>query len=139
MALSDVQYVRILYGDVPRNPFYGTSGILSDEEVEELLFRNSGDVYEAAKIAAMSAAFILSTFNTKEMFGDVEAWNEAARQYRGVLESFIKESKYRVPSGLVPWCAGISVSELVSSLTDCDNAKQVDVEMLLSSCYCAGE
>ncbi len=139
MALSDVQYVRILYGDVPRNPFYGTSGILSDEEIGELLSRNNGDVYEAAKIAAMSAAFIMSTFNTKEMFGDVEAWNEASKHYRGTLDTFLKESKFRVPTGLVPWCAGISVSELVTSLTDCDNPKVVDVEMLLSSCYCMGE
>lgn len=138
MALSDVQYVRILYGDVPRNPFYGSGGILSDEEIEELLVRSNSDVYEAAKIAAMSAAFILSTFNTKEMFGDVESWNEAARQYRGVLESFIKESKFRVPTGIVPWCAGVSVSELVASLTNSDNPKNIDVELLLSSCYCTG-
>lgn len=113
--------VRTLIGDLPQSIFYP---LLSDAEIESLLRLEKWDVKRAARRAAISAAFYLTGWSTREKSGDIEVWNDAASQYQKVLSAFLDESNANsLPYDLTPYAAGISVADICASNNDPDKAR----------------
>lgn len=108
--LEKIAMVRLLIGDVEGSIFYP---ILSDEEIVRYLILENWDVMRAARRAATTVAFMLSTVSYRERTGDLEVWNNASIEYRKVLEMFLDESgSANLPANLKPYAAGISVSDV---------------------------
>lgn len=110
--------VRILIGDVSGSVFFP---VLSDDEIEALLRLENWDVKRAARRAAITTAFYMTTWNTREVSGDIEVWNSAATEYRRVLDAFLDESNAgNLPDDLIPYAAGISIADVCASNNDPD-------------------
>ncbi len=62
MALTPIEQVRLLIGDTPSSPFYP---LYTDEEIQQFLDLNNGNVIAAARMAAISASFILAGWSTR--------------------------------------------------------------------------
>lgn len=118
MALSDIDAVRLLIGDTVNSPFYP---LFADDEIEYFLLVNYNNVRSAARMAAISAAFQLSGWSTRERTGQIEVWSSLAVQYLKALDYFINNPADSIPNGLMPWMGGISKSEV------CENDKNPDV------------
>ena len=86
---EDIYIVRLLIGDTPQSVFYP---LLEDADIVALLTLEDGNVLRAARRAAITAAFLMSTQNYRERCSDIEVWNNASIEYRKVLEAFIKET-----------------------------------------------
>lgn len=113
-----IALVRLLIGDVDASIFYP---VLTDEEYGKLLAFENWDVLRAARRAAISIAFSLSSFPYRERSGDIEVWNNASVEYRKVLEEFINENgSFQLPAGLLPYAAGISVSDVNNANANTD-------------------
>lgn len=113
-----VALVRVLIGDVEGSVFFP---ILSDEEIESLLEIEDWNPMKAARRAAMSIAFMLSTNNYKERTDEIEVVNMAASEYRKVLSMFLDSSgSVNLPSDIRPYAAGISKSDYCKSTNSCD-------------------
>lgn len=101
-----IALVRLLIGDVPQSIFYP---ILSDEEIGRILRLENWNALRAARRAATTIAFMMSTYNYRERTGDIEVWNNASIEYRKVLEMFLDETgSMNLPNKLLPYAAGIS-------------------------------
>lgn len=111
MALTKVEQVRLLIGDVPSSPFYP---LYTDEEIEGFLEMAGDDVFQAAKLAAISAAFQFAGINTREITGDIEVWNSLSTQYLKALDYLITNPSLGIPSGLLPWSHTVDMSGLTS-------------------------
>lgn len=120
MALTETDKVRILIGLTEQSPFYE---ILTDEEVEWFLELADDDVIIASIEAGYAVCRYLSQINTKEKFGEVEAWNEVSKQYRSSFEIWAEDKRKLIllPKGVMPYAAGISKADLNASMADCDN------------------
>lgn len=116
MALEDdVLRVRTLVGDVEGNLFYP---LLPDSAYENFLETSNDDILQAAKLAAISISFMISSWNTREQIGDIAITNDFAKNYLSVLNSFIKNpSLGMIPNGVFPWSA---TSDSRSKLIDFD-------------------
>lgn len=121
MALTDVEKVRLLVGDVPTSPFYM---LFEDEEVEAFLDMNGGNVRLASRMAAIAASMQLAGWNTKEATGDIEVWNSLSTAYLKALDNLISDSSASLPSGLAPYASGISWVDINSNNANSDNKKQ---------------
>lgn len=118
MALTNIQAVSLLIGNLEdRNPFYP---IFTDEEIQYFLDVNGNNVNKAARMAAQAAAGYIACLNVREVYGDVEFWNDAAKQYGNFLNAFIKDQKTTIPSGLMPYAAGISKEDISKYKSDPD-------------------
>lgn len=95
-----IALIKLLIGDVPNSPFYP---LFADGDLQNLLDMNGGDVYKAARMAAISASMQLSGWNTRERVGDLEWANQLSTNYIKALEMFIKNPDVAIPSGIVPW------------------------------------
>lgn len=111
MALTKVEQVRLLIGDVPSSPFFP---LYTDEEIEGFLEMAGDDVFQAAKLAAISAAFQFAGISTREVTGDIEVWNSLSTQYLRALDYLIKNPSLGIPSGLIPWSCTTDMSALTS-------------------------
>lgn len=140
MALSPVEQVRLLIGDVPSSPFYQ---LFADEELQAFLDMTNQDVFAAAKLAAISASFQLAGWSTRERTGDIEVWSSLSNQYLKALDYLIKNPDTSIPSGLFPWSANTCGSKLMSiEVCDGDNCKDVCACSCDTGCACncaAGE
>lgn len=129
MALTPVQQVRILIGDVEGSPFYQ---LFSDEDIQGFLDMTNQDVFAAARLAAISASFQLAGWSTRERTGQIEVWSSLATQYLKALDYLINNPGTLIPSGLFPWSANTCGSKLMSiEVCDGDNCKE--------ACECACE
>lgn len=114
LELADrVQIVNILIGNTSDSIFYP---LFEDEQIEYFLKMKNGDVYQAARLAATSAAFKLAQTSNRERVGDVEVWNEAGKQYRAALKDFLDETRNIIHTDAFPWAAGIDSCELQRNL-----------------------
>ena len=121
MALTDVEKVRLLIGDVPTSPFYI---LFSDEEIQAFLDMNGGNVMQAARLAAIAASMQLAGWTTRERTGDIEVWSSLSTQYLKALENLIKDtSSATLPNGLMPYAAGISWSDVCANNNNPDNVR----------------
>jgi len=127
MALTPVEQVRLLIGDVEGSPFYK---LFEDSEIQAFLDMTNQDVYAAAKLAAISASFQLAGWSTRERTGQIEVWSSLATQYLKALDYLINNPGTLIPSGLFPWSANTCGSKLMSiEVCDGDNCKE--------ACECA--
>lgn len=121
MALTDIEKVRILIGDVPTSPFYQ---IFTDDEIQAFLDLAGGNVLQAARTAAIAASMQLAGWNTRERTGDIEVWNSLSTQYLKALENLIDDSgSSSLPNGLMPYASGISWSDICANNNNPDNVR----------------
>ena len=121
MALTDVEIVRLLIGDVPSCPFYQ---LFTDEEIQQFLDLNGGNVRQAARMAAIAASMQLAGWNTRESTGDISVWNELSTAYLKALDNFINDSSSAsIPNGLMPYASGISWSDMCANNANPDNVR----------------
>ena len=121
MALTDVEVVRLLIGDVPSSPFYQ---LFTDEEIQQFLDLNGGNVRQAARMAAIAASMQLAGWNTRETTGDISVWNELSTAYLKALDNFINDSSSAsIPNGLMPYASGISWVDVNTNNANPDNVR----------------
>lgn len=121
MALTDVEKVRLLIGDVPTSPFYI---LFNDEEIQAFLDMTGGNVMQAARLAAIAASLQLAGWTTRERTGDIEVWSSLSTQYLKALENLIKDtSSATLPNGLMPYAAGISWADVCANNNNPDNVR----------------
>ena len=121
MALTDVEVVRLLIGDTPTSPFYQ---LFTDEEIQQFLDLNGGNVRQAARMAAIAASMQLAGWNTRETTGDISVWNELSTAYLKALDNFINDSSSAsIPNGLMPYASGISWVDVNTNNANPDNVR----------------
>ncbi|MDF5713567.1 MAG: hypothetical protein PUP93_06680 [Rhizonema sp. NSF051] len=117
MALSPVEQVRLLIGDVPSSPFYQ---LFSDEEIQQFLDMTNQNVFSAARLAAISASFQLAGWSTRERTGDIEVWSSLSTQYLKALDYMINNPGSLIPNGLMPWSASTGSCNKLLNIEICD-------------------
>lgn len=120
MAMTDeqkIQLIRLRIGDVPGSPLYP---LFTDEEYQLFLDASGGDVDKATTMAAISAAFQVSTISSREVIDDLQLENQIAANYLKALQYLIDNPVVQIPSGLMPWTA----------TTACDRIALMDVDSL---------
>lgn len=132
MALTDIEIVRLLIGDTPTSPFYQ---LFTDEEIQQFLDLNGGNVMLAARMAAIAASMQLAGWTTRERTGDIEVWSSLSTQYLKALDNFINDSSSAsIPNGVMPYAAGISYADVCANDSDADNVRP----KLVGIRYCDG-
>lgn len=127
MALTPIQQIRLLIGDIEQSVFYP---LFTDEEYQQFLDLNGNSVYSAVRMAAIAASFIIAGWPTRERSGEVELWNALSTNYLKVLGYLINNPTQSIPNGLMPWAGGISKAEM------CANDQNPDVvQSPLNSIY----
>lgn len=120
MALTPIQQVRILIGDVPTSPFYQ---LFTDDEIQFFLDQNNGNVQLAARMAAISASFQLAGWSTRERTGDIEVWSSLSTAYLAALKNLIDNPIDSLPNGMMPWAGGISWADVCANNHNPDNVR----------------
>ena len=121
MALTDVETVRLLIGDLPNSPFYQ---LFDDESIQQFLDLNGGNVRQAARMAAIAASMQLAGWNTRETTGDISVWNELSTAYLKALDNFINDSSSAsIPNSLMPYASGISWVDVNTNNANPDNVR----------------
>lgn len=119
-ALTDIEKVRLLIGDVDGSVFYQ---LFTDDEIQFFLDTANGDVFEAAKRAAIAASMQLAGYNTRERTGDIEVWNTLATQYLKSLQNLINTPTSLLPQRLLPYAGGISKEDMFNNDANDDNVR----------------
>ncbi|MNF74307.1 hypothetical protein D3C85_844290 [compost metagenome] len=135
MALTDVEKVRILIGDVEGSPFYQ---LFTDDEIQAFLDLNGGNVMQAARLAAIAASMQLAGYSSRERTGDIEVWSNLSTAYLKALENLINDkNSTSIPSGLMPYAAGISWADICANNATPDNVRPALTEIrVCDTCGC---
>lgn len=135
MALTDVEKVRILIGDVEGSPFYQ---LFTDDEIQAFLDLNGGNVMQAARMAAIAASMQLAGYSSRERTGDIEVWSNLSTAYLKALQNLIDSpSGYTLPNGLMPYAAGISWADICANNATEDNVRPALTQVkVCSTCNC---
>lgn len=133
MALTPVEQVNLLIGNTVSNPFYP---ILSEEEVQQFLDLNGQNVYQAARMAAISVSMIIPSYNTREMTGEIEVWNDYAKNYLAALANFINNPTVLIPMNLMPWSANTCANSKLMNIEVCDGDICREAECCEVGCGC---
>lgn len=121
MALTDIETVRLLIGDIPTSPFYQ---LFDDESIQQFLDLNGGNVRQAARMAAIAASMQLAGWTSRERVGDIEVWSNLSTAYLKALDNFINDSSSAsIPNGLMPYASGISWSDFCANNSNPDNVR----------------
>lgn len=128
--------VRLLIGDIPTSPFYP---LFCDDQLYDFLVLTDGNVFNAAKYAAISASMLLAGYSTRERTSQIEVWNSLASNYLKALEHFLNSRTNSIPNGLMPWGAGISASEMREMLCDPDRVRNKLIDVYLCNPPCSPE
>jgi hypothetical protein len=140
MALTPVEQVRLLIGDIPSNPFYP---LYTDEEIQQFLDLTNQNVFQAARLAAISASFTVAGYSTRERTGDIEVENNYAKNYLAALGNFINNPTFAIPPGLFPWSANKCPSKLMNiEVCDGDNCREAiscETGCGCNDCHAVGE
>lgn len=131
MALSPIDQVRILIGDVPSSPFYQ---LFSDEEIQFFLDQNNGNVQLAARMAAISASFQLAGWSTRERTGDIEVWSSLSTGYLAALKNLIDNPIDSLPNGMMPYAGGISWADVCANNRNPDNVRPTLTQIKTCDC-----
>lgn len=121
--LSDIQKVRLEIGDTQNPPFQ----IMSDEEVQYFLDKNSQSVRRASLDCAKSVLFKLASqvderADILELFG-----SQYFRAYKEALMVYLKDQNFSVINYCQPYAGGISVNDIAENIQTTDN-NFVDVQ-----------
>lgn len=117
MALTPVEQVRLLIGDVQGSPFYK---LFEDEDIQQFLDMTNQSVFAAARLAAISASFQLAGWSTRERTGEIEVWSSLSTQYLKALDYLITNPSTLIPSGMFPWSANTCASNKLMDIETCD-------------------
>lgn len=121
MALTPVQTVRLLVGDVITSPFYM---LFSDEDIQQFLDMNGQNIMQAARMAAIAASMQLVGWSSRERTGDIEIWSNLSTAYLKALENLINDSNAAtLPNGLMPYASGISWKDFNANNLNTDNIR----------------
>lgn len=118
MALTDVDKVKIIVGDVQGNPLYQ---ILDDETYEYLLETTNGDVWQAAIKAAIIISLRISSYPTRERAGNYEVWNQYSTAYLAALQNLVKTPASLLSSRIIPYAGGVSKADMFCNDSNQDN------------------
>lgn len=125
--------IRLITQDNGRLPIFDQDQppvfIMTDEEIEGYLTMCNGDVLQAARWAMRSMMNWVSSISTKELCGDIEVWTDFGKNYIKAGQAFLDDKTLFsiLPKGVMPYAAGISVTELIASLTDPDNPRKYSI------------
>lgn len=146
MALTPVQTVRLLIGDVTTSPFYQ---LFTEEDIQQFLDMNGQNIMQAARMAAIAASMQLVGWSSRERTGDIEVWSNLSTAYLKALENLINDSSAAtLPNGLMPYASGISWADFNANNLNTDNIRSpltqiklcdvvwVDEEDPFSTCAC---
>jgi len=131
MALTDIQAVRLLIGDVPSSPFYQ---LFTDDEIQFFLDQNNGNIQLAARMAAISASFQLAGWSSRERTGDIEVWSNLSTAYLAALKNVIDSPITNLPNGMMPWAGGISWSDVCANNSNPDNVRSPLTQIKTCDC-----
>lgn len=131
MALTPIQQVRILIGDVPTSPFYQ---LFTDDEIQFFLDQNNGNVQLAARMAAISASFQLAGWSSRERTGEIEVWSNLSTAYLAALKNLIDNPISSIPNGMMPWAGGISWADVCANNTNPDNVRSPLTQIKTCDC-----
>jgi hypothetical protein len=121
MALTDIETIRLLIGDTPTSPFYM---LFTDEELQQFLDLNDGNVMRAARMAAIAASLQLAGWTSRERTGDLEIWSNLSTSYLKALDNFIKDSgSASIPSGSLGYAARFSYEDVCANNSNPDNVR----------------
>lgn len=121
MALTPVQTVRLLIGDVTTSPFYQ---LFTDEDIQQFLDMNGQNIMQAARMAAIAASMQLAGWTSRERTADIEVWSNLSTAYLKALENLINDSSAAtLPNGLMPYASGISWADFNANNLNTDNIR----------------
>lgn len=132
MALSDIEMVRLLVGDIESSPFYP---LLSDDEIQAFLDLNKQNVRKAAVMAAISISMVVAGIPIRERTGDIEVWNNISSAYLQALKNLINAPSDISLDGITPWAGGISWKEVCKNVNNAD-AVLHPLEAINTGCGC---
>lgn len=115
--LTEIQKVRLECGDTQPAPFQ----IMSDEEVQYFLDKNSSSIRRASLDCAKSILFKLSSqvdsrADILEVFG-----SQYSKNYKEALLIYLKDQNFSVVGFCTPYAGGISKEDIYSNITTSDN------------------
>jgi hypothetical protein len=117
MAYTPIQMVRLEVADIdPAMP------ILSDEDIQYFLDKQTGSITRAALDAAKTILLVLSQRGeeTVDIFSIKGA--KAAGEYRESLKLFLKDPMLNpVLNNVSAWFGGVSISEIKANIANTDN------------------
>jgi hypothetical protein len=119
MALTSIQQVRLLTQDNTVG-FY----IVSDDEIQFFLDRNSQNVNKAALEAARVILLQMSMWSANESVDifSISGGSKSAEQYRLALEMFIRNPQLNpVYNSVTGYAGGISLSDMQTNSANIDN------------------
>lgn len=115
--LTEIQKVRLECGDTQLAPFQ----IMSDEEVQYFLDKNSSSIRRASLDCAKSILFKLSSqvdsrADILEVFG-----SQYSRSYKEALMIYLKDQNFSIVGFCQPYAGGISKEDIYINITTSDN------------------
>jgi hypothetical protein len=118
MALTPVETVKIIVGDVVGNPLYP---ILDDDTYDYLLETTNGDIWQAAIKAAIIISLRIASYPTREKAGNYEVWNTYSTSYLAALTNIIKTPASLLSTKIIPYAGGISKQDMFLNDSNQDN------------------
>lgn len=110
--------IRLLIGDIEGSPFYP---LFTDADILQFLTLSGGNVYKAARMAAISASMVLAGWSTRERTGDIEVWSSLSTNYLKALDYFIRNPDTAIPDGLIPWFGSKDSCSKLLNIRVCDH------------------
>lgn len=118
MALSPIDTIKVICGDVPGNPLYP---ILDDDTYTYLLSTTNGDIWTAAIKAAIIISLRIASYPTQEKAGHYEVWNTYSKSYLAALTNIIKTPASLIATKIIPYAGGISKQDMFTNSSNQDN------------------
>lgn len=132
MALTDIDAVRLLTGDVLGSPFYQ---MLTDEQIQYFLDINGGNVRQAARMAAISISMQLAGYSSRERTGDIEVWSNLSTAYLKALDNLIDDkTPGNLPNGMMPYASGISWADVCANNANSDSVRSPLTQIKVCDC-----
>ena len=118
MALTDVEKIRLEIGLLGDN-----ESVLSDDELQYFLDKNSNNVKRACLDSAKTILFILSQLVHERSGTELEIWNHTRfENYLKVLQMYIDNPAFSIKfDGVKFYAGGISKTDIRNNIDDMDN------------------
>lgn len=107
-----IYYLRLRIMDIPSSPFYQ---LFTDDDLKLIIKSTGYNMRKSIINAAMSAAMVLSAWNTREISGQEQIWNDLGKNYLKVLDKLTNDSlTMNIDGGIVPYAAGVSWEDIIN-------------------------
>lgn len=98
-----ISLLALMIGDIPGGPYYP---MFTPEQYTQFLKAGKGNVNQAAVLSAISAGYMVSGENSREMIGELQISSSTAANYIKLLDYLISTAGRIPPDNLMPWFAG---------------------------------